>query len=121
MATSRNWYAKSVKAFAESELRRFLEAREAAVVEHVKREDEDYLLNVSEDEYNDYLGSKYSVEPLVFDFDRISATTAERPVRAEDLPSMATWNVTPGLNRTGSDGCTLRCDIEALTASRRLS
>jgi len=60
----------------------------------VKIEDENYLLNVNEDQYLDHLVSEFEIDPLVFDFEAADASDEERLVPAEQFPPLA--YVTPG-------------------------
>jgi hypothetical protein len=52
----------------------------------IKGEDEQYLLNVNEDDYLDHLVSDFAVEPLEADFAAAFATDEERLIPAEDCP-----------------------------------
>ena len=61
---------------------------------HIDGETEEYLLNVSEQEYLDYLVSEYQVYPLEVDFGHVEATDEEQMIPAEEFPP--TFNVSAG-------------------------
>jgi len=55
----------------------------------VKAEDEDFVLNVNEDEYIAHLVSEFSIDPLEFNFDSAHATDEEKLIPAERFPPMS--------------------------------
>ncbi len=75
------------KSFAEEKLRDHLEATLAGLSQHVHAESPEYLLNVSEEKYLEYLEDKYRVEPLALDFDAMSVSGREENIPAERFPS----------------------------------
>lgn len=83
-----------MKIFAEQELSHFLKERLDALNQEVHVNNRNYLLNVNETEYVDYLVKHYHVESLIFHWDQISVSEREEPIPAEDFPQ--TFHVLPG-------------------------
>lgn len=84
-----------MRIFAESELREYLSGKTNAMVQEIRNESSQQLLNVNETEYLAYLEQKYAMEPLSLDFERVEADAHEKMIRAEDFPGHR-WNVRPG-------------------------
>lgn len=76
-----------VKIFAEQELSYFLQERLKALEQEVHAQDKNYLLNVNETQYVDYLVKRYHVEPLVFHWNQISVSDREELISAERFPN----------------------------------
>ena len=72
--------------FAEKQLRDFLGQRKLSVIELIENEDEDYLLNVNEDDYVTYKLSLAYVDPLQIHENKIHGTTSEQMIPAEQFP-----------------------------------
>lgn len=85
----------NMKLFAEEELSRHLEVFFANLKREVNEEDKNRLLNVSEDEYVEYLANKYSVGPIIFDEEGLSISNREEMIPSERFPR-STFHVTPG-------------------------
>jgi len=79
----------TIKLFWESGFDRWELERFQHLGELIKREDEDYLLNVNEGEYLDHLVSELAQDLLVFDFNSVEATEGERMIPAERFPPMS--------------------------------
>lgn len=67
------------KLFAERSLAEYLARRRAWVDSALRRTTEDYILNVNETEYTNYLIDLWGIKPLVIDFDKITIQGQERP------------------------------------------
>lgn len=65
-----------------------------ALRKEIAAEPKNRLLNVNEDEYVEYLVQKYSIEPLVFDWDSVHITDCEKRIPAERFPN--SFNVYAG-------------------------
>jgi hypothetical protein len=59
------------------------------LAETIKAENEEYILNVGEDDYIDHLVSKFALDPLVFSFEAADATDSEKMIPAEQFPPMS--------------------------------
>lgn len=81
--------------FAEQELRMLLEARERQAREEVRGQQAQYVLNVNEVEYTQYLVSRYSVDKLQIHFERLHVSSREERIPAERFP-VSGFFVRPG-------------------------
>lgn len=81
--------------FRDNDLRRQLNAHRKELVNEVRRTDDDYLLNVGEQQYIDYLVGEYAITPLELLEDELTVEQGEEMIRAEDFPSHR-FNVRPG-------------------------
>ncbi|WP_077319083.1 hypothetical protein [Virgibacillus proomii] len=72
--------------FNTNDLYRVIENRKKEVKETILEEEEDYLLNVGQEQYIMYLKDKFKIEPLVLRFGEAEATVREEQVRAEYFP-----------------------------------
>jgi len=52
----------------------------------VRSEKPEYLVNVNEKEYIEHLVSEFSIDPLIFHFDKVEASTREAMIPAEQFP-----------------------------------
>lgn len=86
-----NWFTP----FRDNDLRRQLDARRKELAEEVRRADDDYLLNVGEQQYLDYLVDEYTIATLELLEDDLTVEQDEEMIRAEDFPSHR-FNVRPG-------------------------
>lgn len=84
-----------MRIFAEGDLRGFLEARRQQMKQEVHSQNDNYILNVGEDQYTEYLTSKYRLDPLVVHWDDLSVSDREAMIPAERFPSFR-FNVSPG-------------------------
>lgn len=75
------------RVFGERELRDFLEAAKANVANSIESEDDDYILNVNEDDYIAHKVSEATVENLEIYVDDIYASSSEQMIPAEHFPS----------------------------------
>src|SRR5262245_36980541 len=73
-----------MKIFAEADLRDFLDGRLQELRREVHAEDKNRLLNVNETEYISYLAVKYRIDPIMFDWEAISASDHEEMIRADN-------------------------------------
>lgn len=72
--------------FAEEELRAYLEHKAHAILSKIEQESDDYLLNVNEDDYVQYMVSGMSVDPLAIHADQIYVSSSERMISASHFP-----------------------------------
>ena len=77
----------SIRIFAEKELRDYLEARKNNVISSIESENDDYLLNVNEEDYMAFKVSEAQIEPLEIYDDKIYASSSEQMIPAEYFPS----------------------------------
>jgi len=83
-----------IKIFAEQRLSDFLDERLNRLRQEVQNQDTNYLLNVNETSFIDYLVNRYQVELLVFYWDQISVSYCEKLIPAELFPP--SFHVRPG-------------------------
>ena len=57
-----------------------------ALKNDVEQEADDYINNIEEDEYVEYLVGKYSIATPILNFDKIEATTGIKKIAAENFP-----------------------------------
>jgi len=88
-----------IKIFAEQRLSDFLDERLNRLRQEVQNQDTNYLLNVNETSFIDYLVNRYQVELLVFYWDQISVSYCEKPIPAELFPP--SFHVRPGKSYPG--------------------
>jgi hypothetical protein len=84
----------SFQAFAERELRGYLEENDRKMTSHIRQESENYILNVNETEYLNYIVSQFSIDMLRIEFEGGFGTIYEKQVPAEFFPNG--FHVTPG-------------------------
>lgn len=84
-----------MKIFYEADASEYFQSRKIKLAEEIRKEDENRLLNVNETQYIDYLIARYQVDPLVFDWDNISADVREEMIPAERFPPFV-FNVYAG-------------------------
>ena len=72
--------------FSGRELRDYLEQRKSSVFHSIESENDDYLLNVNEQDYISHKVSEAYVEPLEIHEDQISASPSEQMIPAEYFP-----------------------------------
>lgn len=82
------------KLFGSRELRDFFEASKAKVAHSIESENDDYILNVNEDDYIAHKVSEGSIENLEIHVDDIYASSCEKMIPAEHFPS--SFNVYSG-------------------------
>jgi hypothetical protein len=73
--------------FAEKRLNDFLDGRTKALGKEVRSQDKNYLLNVNETKFIDYLVNKYRIEPLIIHLDKMKVSDREEFIPAEMFPS----------------------------------
>ncbi len=71
--------------FYEEDLRDYLGNNEKKVRNKILNESEDYILNVNEDEYIEFLVDKFQINPLEFDFENIYGTEGKKDVPGKYL------------------------------------
>ncbi|MBI2861574.1 MAG: hypothetical protein HYX89_02015 [Chloroflexi bacterium] len=81
--------ARNVHIFWESELSQTLEVCRERLKKKVQETDPEYVLNVDEEQYVEYLVSKYRLNPPVLDFDQTWVESREENIPAEQHPSSA--------------------------------
>ncbi|MBP1080776.1 hypothetical protein ACFFJQ_14300 [Bacillus capparidis] len=80
-------YSTNIKVFYQSgDLSSYLTQLEQSVVDSIRNEKEDYILNVNEEEYISYWENQLKVEPLNIQFDNAYANQKEEMIRAENYP-----------------------------------
>lgn len=89
----RNSYGKT-RIFAEKELRDYLEMRKQSVIASIESENDDYLLNVNENDYIEHKVSEAKIDPLEIHEDQIYASSSEQMIPAEYFPN--SFNVYSG-------------------------
>ncbi|MCW9026583.1 MAG: hypothetical protein OQJ77_04635, partial [Thiovulaceae bacterium] len=89
----RSSYGKT-RIFAKQELRDYLENKKQSILSTIESENDDYLLNVNEDDYIQYKVSAAKVDTLEIHEDDIYASSSEQMIPAEYFPR--TFNVYNG-------------------------
>ena len=82
----RNRYG-TIRIFAEQDLRNYLENRRQTIISSIESENDDYLLNVNEQDYINHKVSEASVENLDIHTDKVYASSSEQMIPAEYFPS----------------------------------
>ncbi len=59
---------------------------EIQLVNEIDQESDDYLSNIEEEKYLEYLSNKYSLDTPELDFDNIEGTTGKKLIPAERFP-----------------------------------
>src|SRR3990172_2364834 len=90
-----NYRSRRVKIFAEQTLDSWLQDKIASLKSEIEKQTDDYLLNVNETQYIDYLVKKGIVDNLEIKFNAKFITTYEKDISAEEFPSF-TFHVTAG-------------------------
>jgi len=75
-----------IRVFAELEASEYLENQVKFLNNVVNSENEDYLLNVNDEEYVDYIVEKFSILLPNIDFDATYAASYEDDIPAEKFP-----------------------------------
>lgn len=75
------------RVFGERELRDFLEASKSNAAHSIESENDDYILNVNEDDYIAHKVSEATVDNLEIHVDDIYASSSEQMIPAEYFPS----------------------------------
>jgi hypothetical protein len=75
-----------MKLFAERQLFEVLGVLQDRMLNEIRNEAPNKLLNMNESDYVRYLADKYQVEPIVFNFDAIQITHGGKLIRVEDHP-----------------------------------
>lgn len=74
------------KVFAERELRNYLEENDQKIKSHIEKESENYILNVNETEYINYLSGEFTIDTLIIDFGNTFVTSYEKQIPAKQFP-----------------------------------
>ena len=77
---------RKFRIFAGEYLHRYLEEKERKIRSQIEKESEDYILNVNEIEYIDYLVSEFSIDIPTIDFEGVYITDYERKFSVKDFP-----------------------------------
>jgi hypothetical protein len=80
-------YTGHFKAFAERELRDYLEENNQKIQSRIGQESENYILNVNELEYINYLNSEFTIDTLKIDFGSASVTSCEKQIPSKQFPT----------------------------------
>ena len=75
-----------MKLYAERRLAEVLETLRERMLNEIRNESPNKLLNMNESDYVRYLADKYQLEPIVFNFDAIQITHREKMINIEDHP-----------------------------------
>lgn len=79
-------YQRTFKVFKEQKLSDYLNGLKDHIQSEIERKSEDYILNVNETDYIKCLVDKYTVTPLNIDFEKMSISSYEKLIPAEDFP-----------------------------------
>ena len=79
-------YQRTFKVFHERELSGYLGGIKDYIQSLIEDKSEDYILNVNETEYINYLVGEYTVTPININFEKIFITDYEKQIPAEHLP-----------------------------------
>lgn len=63
----------------------YTDRRFSEIENHIEAEDKDYLLNVNETEYVDYLTEQYRVDSLVLEYEEMTVETVEKNISSREL------------------------------------
>lgn len=74
-------------AFSELDGYRVLEHQKSEALNAIKKQSDDYILNVNKAEFIDHLVSEYTIQPLEIHSDQLSVSVEERMIPAEWHPS----------------------------------
>jgi len=77
----------SLRLFGDADLLGFTRQLHENMQTEVRNTEDDYLLNVNETEFVQYLVGKYELQPVVLDIDGLHVTEAEREIPADKHPS----------------------------------
>lgn len=88
-----------MRIFAEQDLSAFLAHLEYSVRQDICSREEQYILNVNQPQYVQYLISKYQLEPLQIDFDAVTASESKRFINAADHPQGFSFAFSNGVER----------------------
>lgn len=79
-------YRGQFKIFAEHELDAVLQSKIAEITNEVNGKPDDYILNVNETEFKNFLVNKYAIENIVIKPEERTASTYEKSIPAERFP-----------------------------------
>ena len=79
-------YQRTFKVFGERVLSDYLDGLKDFIQSEIERKLEDYILNVNETEFINYLINEYTVTPLNIDFENMLISKDEKQIPAEHLP-----------------------------------
>lgn len=74
-----------MSAFNQYRLDDYLQQNNDKIKSRIESESDDFILNVNEQTYVDYLTDEFSVEPMKLDFDNTSVSQREREVSGSSL------------------------------------
>lgn len=77
----------NISIFAQHELRNLLAATADALKKEVQAQTDDYIKNVTEEQFIGFLIDKYSIGTITFDLAAVEITTYEADIRADQCPS----------------------------------
>ena len=76
-----------VNAFAEYEMDDYLRSNNEKIKSHIDNESDDYLLNVNEQAYAEFLVDEFSIVPMQLNFEGISVSNKEESIPSDKFPS----------------------------------
>jgi hypothetical protein len=88
-----------VRIFAEHRLSDFLTHRQGIIRQKICARDEQYILNVNEAQFVQYLVDRYRLEALQINFDNVSVSEQKRFIRADDHPVGFSFAFSNGIDR----------------------
>ena len=80
-------YRTTIQIFAEVELDDYLKEVDLKIEQYVNKDSDNYIMNVNETEFINYIFSKIIINPLQIEFDLMYMSNEERMILAEDFPS----------------------------------
>lgn len=80
-------YTITFKVFGEKDLESIIQSKIQEMQVEINRKPDNYILNVNEIEYINYLARHYSIENIELNFDEVSISTYEKDISADNFPS----------------------------------
>lgn len=74
------------KLFHERDLEEYLKENDRKIQSHIEKQSEDYILNVNETEYENFLLSEFNIDIPKIDFEGVYITNYEKKIRPSDFP-----------------------------------
>lgn len=90
------YHGREIKIFGEEDAGAYFDQKIHALRQIIENEVDDYLLNVNEEDYLNYLIVKFTVEPLEILFENAFISTHEDDIPSECFPNSFLYNVHAG-------------------------
>lgn len=84
------------KAFSEYDLSGYFAEKKNNIQSEINHKSEDYILNVNETDYINYLIEEYTIDPIHIDFENPTITRYKKQIPAEYFPKHRFGNVREG-------------------------